>query len=727
MKSLRIQLWAAGRRPAPLLWAFGLAALAASAQVPGILSHQGRLTVAGTNFTGIGAFKFALVTTNAGNVQTLWSHDNTSVAGREPTGTAVSLAVTRGVYSVNLGDGSLAAMTQEIPARLFTNGSVYLRTWVDDGVNGSQQLAPDRRITAVGYALVARTVLEPPAAATNFSGLLAGDVTGPQGATVVGAVGGVPAANVASGANAANAATNVNTPGALVRRDASGAFSAGQMTGAFAGDGALLTNVNATRLVGTAPAATNFSGPLAGDVSGPQAGTVVGTVGSLPAADVAFGATRANAATPTNLLGAIVRRDPCDASFGAGTITARFVGDGSGLTNLPTTPPFYAAPAGAVLVSLFSPDTALVAGGYRQFMSTTVPAWANGSTANAPTARSGHSTVWSGQAMIVWGGTPSGSTYLCSGGLYDPSLDGWSAVSSVSAPTARAYHTAVWAGTQMIIWGGKGSSGNLGTGGRYNPSANTWAAVATSGAPTARMGQVAVWTDSKMVIWGGINSAGLLNDGALYDPASNQWTAFDLTNAPEGRMNAVAVWAGDRMIVWGGTGESGELDTGGQLVFSNGVPTQWLSTTTRGVPWARIGHTALWTGDRMLIWGGQTSGIPLDDGAVYCPACDEWKGISSTNAPQARYDHAAVWTGTEMLIAGGANAGGALSTSAGYDPSTQQWRPLSNVGGPLARSLLGAAWSGTELLVFGGSTGSQTVATLQRLLPEPAWYFYRKL
>ena len=563
--------------------------------------------------------------------------------------------------------------------------------------------------------------------ATGFSGSLAGDVTGSQGATVVSTVGGVTAANVAAGAALANAATNANTPHAIVRRDASGDIIAGRISGAFVGDGALLTNVNAGLLVGSAPSATNFTGLLLGDVTGSQGGTAVSAVGGVPAASVASGANRGNAATPTNILGAIVRRDPCDASFVAGTITARFVGDGSGLTNLPTTPPYYAAPAGAVLVSLFSPDAALVAGGYRQFMSTTVPAWVNGSTSNAPSARSGHSTVWSGQAMIAWGGTASGSTYLSSGAMYDPSADSWSTVSSVGAPTARTGHTAVWADTQMIVWGGLGSSGNLGTGARYNPSANTWSAVAASGAPAARMGHVSVWTSSKMVVWGGINNSGLLSDGAVYDPALNQWSTISLTNAPEGRMNAVAVWAGDRMIVWGGTGASGELNTGGQLIFTNGVPAQWLATTTSNAPYARIGHTAVWASDRMIIWGGQSGGVPLDDGGVYCASCDEWKGVSATNAPLPRYDHAVVWTGTEMLIAGGANVAGGLSTSAGYDPSTQQWRPLSNVGGPLARSLLGAAWSGTEILVFGGNSGSQTVASLQRLSPQPAWYFYRKL
>lgn len=698
----------------------------ATADVPGIISHQGRLNVGGTNYSGTAYFKFALVTTNAGTPVTLWSHDGTSVAGSEPTGSGVELQVSRGVFSVNLGDTSLPQMTQAIEAGAFARESVYLRTWVDDGTIGFEWLAPDRRVTAVGYALMARTLAEAPASATNFTGSLVGDVTGTQGATVVSTVGGMAAAEVAGGAGLANAATNTSVAGTLVRRDANGDFLAGTVTAAFVGDGGGLSNLPASRLQGVAPSATNFTAALAGDVTGPQGATVVSTVGGAAATDVVLGVNRALAATPTNYLGTIIRRDPCDASFEAGTITARFVGDGSGLTNLPTTPPYYGAPAGAVLVSFLSPDPALVAGGYRQFMSTTAPAWVNGSTANAPSARAGHSAIWSGQGLIVWGGLIGPGNYVSSGASYDPNSDVWTTISTVNAPTARSSHTTVWTGTQMIVWGGRGTAGNLATGGRYNPSANTWAATATSGAPSARVGHVAVWTGEKMIVWGGFDSAGLLNDTKLYDPAANTWAAVALPGAPEVRMSAAAVWAGDRMVVWGGTGENGELSSGGQLVFTNGVPDHWLAMTPTGAPLGRAGHTAVWTGDRVIVWGGQNGGVPLDDGGVFC-LCDEWKGVSSTNAPLSRFDHAALWTGSEMLIVGGANLGGSLSSSAGYDPVTQQWRPLSNLGGPLARALPGAVWSGTEILVFGGDSGTQMLASLQRLSPQPAWYFYRKL
>ncbi|MCC6573870.1 MAG: hypothetical protein IT462_08765 [Planctomycetes bacterium] len=65
--------------------------------------------------------------------------------------------------------------------------------------------------------------------AVSFSGALVGDVSGTQGATVVDAVGGETAANVAAGAVLANAATDANTASTIVRRDAGGDFTAGDV------------------------------------------------------------------------------------------------------------------------------------------------------------------------------------------------------------------------------------------------------------------------------------------------------------------------------------------------------------------------------------------------------------------------------------------------------------------------------------------------------------------
>jgi hypothetical protein len=139
-----------------LLLTLGLAALSAAAQVPGIISHQGKVMVNGTNYTtSSGLFKFALV--DAAGTTTYWSQDGTSSGGAEPA-SAVTLPVTRGIFSVNLGDTTVANMTQTIPASVFANSAVYLRTWFNDGVDGSQQLSPDVRLVSVGYALTAGSV-----------------------------------------------------------------------------------------------------------------------------------------------------------------------------------------------------------------------------------------------------------------------------------------------------------------------------------------------------------------------------------------------------------------------------------------------------------------------------------------------------------------------------------------------------------------------------------------
>jgi len=127
------------------------------AQVPPIISYQGKISIGATPFNGTGQFRFALV--DAAGTTTYWSNDGTSTAGGQPAA-AVALPVVNGLYVVPLGDAAIANMTG-VPASVFTNPDVRLRVWFDDGPHGVQLLAPDQRVTTVGYAgyaMVAETL-----------------------------------------------------------------------------------------------------------------------------------------------------------------------------------------------------------------------------------------------------------------------------------------------------------------------------------------------------------------------------------------------------------------------------------------------------------------------------------------------------------------------------------------------------------------------------------------
>ena len=123
----------------------------AFAQVHGIINYKGRVVVSGMNFTGTGQFKFALV--DGSGTTTFWSNDGTATG--EPVA-PVSVSVTKGLYSVLLGQSPMVSISPTV----FTNADVRLRVWFDGG-NGMQQLTPDQRIGAVGFAMMAATVPGP--------------------------------------------------------------------------------------------------------------------------------------------------------------------------------------------------------------------------------------------------------------------------------------------------------------------------------------------------------------------------------------------------------------------------------------------------------------------------------------------------------------------------------------------------------------------------------------
>ena len=112
----------------------------------------------------------------------------------------------------------------------------------------------------------------------------------------------------------------------------------------------------------------------------------------------------------------------------------------------------------------------------------------------------------------------------------------------------------------MIIWGGNTGSypPDTASGGAYDPSSDSWEPLPEAGAPSAREQHTAVWTGSLMLVMGGYdaNPYAVFNDGGRYSPTANTWTAVTISGTPAARSGHTAVWAGSEMIVWGGTNGS---------------------------------------------------------------------------------------------------------------------------------------------------------------------------
>lgn len=127
--------------------------------------------------------------------------------------------------------------------------------------------------------------------------------------------------------------------------------------------------------------------------------------------------------------------------------------------------------------------------------------WIPLSTLGAPTRMWGHTTVWTGTEMIIWGGLSDQPPYSGEGNRYNPATDSWMPLPTAGAPTGRIGHTAVWTGTEMIVWGGaQNNEPPPSTGGRYRPSTNSWASMSSINAPSR--GHTAVWTGSEMIVVG---------------------------------------------------------------------------------------------------------------------------------------------------------------------------------------------------------------------------------
>ncbi len=292
----------------------------------------------------------------------------------------------------------------------------------------------------------------------------------------------------------------------------------------------------------------------------------------------------------------------------------------------------------------------------------------------------------------------------------------WSNIPAISTGNATSDHSAVWTGTSMIIWSGLDNTyaSYENTGAKYNPSTNLWTNLSIASAPVGRYANTAIWDDiaKRMLVWGGVtanNASGVpvatTNTGGIYNELANTWDIITTVASPAARFYHSAVWTGSKMIVWGGKDISTYYNDGSAYTAS----TNTWSVISASPLSTRSNHACVWTGSKIIIWGGENNGTALNDGAIYDVASNTWSTIASLNAPNALYNTRAVWTGTEMILIGGnKSASNTENRIYKYNPTTNLWSsafislPGNGISwnGSIIRHAI--VWTGTEVIIYGG-------------------------
>lgn len=325
--------------------------------------------------------------------------------------------------------------------------------------------------------------------------------------------------------------------------------------------------------------------------------------------------------------------------------------------------------------------------------------WADGSWTSVPdppvTWVRPPSIVWTGRFVLVWGAGIDGAV----GAAFDRPTRTWNVLPE--APLgARDGHVAVWTGRasdpsgagEMIVWGGRPlheSPSEAAGGAAYDPVARRWRLIAESPMPV-RAGAPAAWTGTQLVV-AAAPGAGAQPAGAAYDPVEDDWEAFPrlppdawldaltwtgsetlaLLGQPGRRSEVpVAAWDRDRGA-WsprpsaplgvatststpaGGAGGFVWLraaDGAGRLALLDRDTDRW-TVTARAPLTDRTAPSLLWTGRRVIVWGGADVTGRLADGALYHLVERRWLRIDGGSQEVAR-PLAAVWAGDEMIVVG---------------------------------------------------------------------------
>lgn len=324
--------------------------------------------------------------------------------------------------------------------------------------------------------------------------------------------------------------------------------------------------------------------------------------------------------------------------------------------------------------------------------------------------RFGPAAVWTGDEMVVWAGATQGSEGempLGDGAAFDPFTGTWRPLPAAPIE-GRAYASTVWTGEEMVVWGGSSSGQLLGDGAAYDPSTDSWRVLSPSPVEPS-MKAATVWTGSEMIVIGGLNKADVT--AAAYDPTNDTWRR--LPDAPGTTVTPPyphAAWTGEAVLTTVYLDASQERiglvmyrpETDTWETVQDDFPSQFLvgipgveagmvgdetiALTTRpdqGMPvlsvFGDIGNelapkpegladintwAPVWSGHEILLWAGGDTGLAFD------PIGPEWMGRwreFPAGGLTPRVDGAIVWADGVLLAWGGFPTGPSTATPAADD------------------------------------------------------------
>ena len=325
------------------------------------------------------------------------------------------------------------------------------------------------------------------------------------------------------------------------------------------------------------------------------------------------------------------------------------------------------------------------------------------------------SVVWTGSSAIIWGGMVNEQA-VATGTIYTPGKDGAEGTvtelkAENGAPSARQFHYAFWAGKDigMIVWGGYNATA-LNDGAIYNPATKMWSPIEAPQNFAASDAYVsAVWSGNELVV-AQAGGGGADLQIAKYAPQANGkgvWTKVDAKDAPR-LANLSLVISGKQLVVWG---QSAGKSAGAVLDLAS-KDAVWNKISTDGAPGARIFESVVALGNsKVMIWGGasiengESTGPLLNTGAIYDLSSGTWKAVSEVGAPTARHGATLVWTGSKVILFGGSDANGAM-----YDPvagNSGSWTAIDESITGVTDVKASGVWSNelSQLVVVGTHSG----------------------